>query len=102
MLGKSPERDREIENIQQIRDAALAAIGQAQTLAELEALRIKHLGRKGDIALLSKSIGQAQPQAELEVIEHVERAAAALHRALAPLGRILLDALQRQQRVDVR
>ena len=40
-------------------------------------------------------------QPDLEIVEHVERAAAARDRALAPLDRILVDALQREQRVDV-
>ncbi len=39
-------------------------------------------------------------QSDLEVVEHVERAPAARHRTLAAFGRIL-DALQRQQRIDV-
>src|SRR5581483_1135046 len=39
-------------------------------------------------------------QSDLEIIEHVERAPAPLHRAPAPLGGILLDALQREQRID--
>ena len=41
----------------------------------------------------------AREQPDLEVVEHVERAAATRHRALAPLDRIL-NALQRQQRID--
>ena len=40
-------------------------------------------------------------QPDLEIVEHIERAAAARHRALAPLDRILIDALQRKQRVDI-
>ena len=47
------------------------------------------------------SIEIAGQQPDLEVIQHVERAPAALHRALAAFDRVLLDALQRQQRVDI-
>src|SRR6185369_16162230 len=43
----------------------------------------------------------ARQQPDLEVIQHIERAFASLHRTLAALGRILLDTLQREQRVDV-
>ena len=43
----------------------------------------------------------AGQQSDLEIVEHVERAPAAGDRALAALDRILLDALQREQRVDV-
>ena len=46
-----------------------------------------------------RSIEVAGEQSELEIVEHVERAAAACHRALAAFGRIL-DALHRQQRID--
>src|SRR5258707_8693637 len=43
----------------------------------------------------------AGQQPDLEVVQHVERALATLHRAPAALDRILLDALQGQQRIDV-
>src|SRR5438067_9931226 len=43
----------------------------------------------------------AGQQAELEIVQHVERALAALYRTLAPFGRILLDALQGEQCVDI-
>ena len=39
-------------------------------------------------------------QPDLEIVEHVERAPAPRHRTLAAFGRIL-DALHRQQRIDV-
>src|SRR5215472_2454327 len=42
----------------------------------------------------------AGEQADLEIVEHVEGASAACHRAPAPLRRVLLDALQREQRID--
>src|SRR6266851_2219008 len=48
-----------------------------------------------------KGIEIAAQQPDLEVVQHVKRALAALHRTLAALGRILLDALQGQQRIDV-
>ena len=47
------------------------------------------------------SVEIAGQQPDLEVIQHIERAFASLHRTLAALGRIFLDALQRQQRVDI-
>ena len=46
------------------------------------------------------SVEIAGQQPDLEVIQHIERAFASLHRTLAALGRILLDALQRQQRIE--
>src|SRR5581483_1208308 len=42
----------------------------------------------------------AGEQPDLEIVEHVERALAAGHRAPAPFGRVVFDALKRQQRVD--
>src|SRR5690242_9720030 len=43
----------------------------------------------------------AGEQLELELVEHVERALAACEGTPAPLGRVLLDALQRDQCVDI-
>src|SRR4029453_10948737 len=47
-----------------------------------------------------RSIEIAGEQSDLELVEHVERAPAPRYRTLAALGRIL-DALQREQRIDV-
>ena len=42
----------------------------------------------------------AGQQFQLEIVEYVKRALAAREGALAPLGRVFLDALQRDQRID--
>jgi phenylalanyl-tRNA synthetase alpha chain len=41
--------------------AAVAAIERAGTVEELESLRIKYLGRKGEITLLTRSLGEVAP-----------------------------------------
>src|SRR5262245_61107610 len=46
-----------------------------------------------------RGIERARQQADLELVERVERGAAARQRAAAALGRVL-DSLQRDQRVD--
>jgi phenylalanyl-tRNA synthetase alpha chain len=47
------------DRIRAIAAAAVAQIEQAATLEELEALRIKFLGRNGEITLLTRDIGKA-------------------------------------------
>jgi phenylalanyl-tRNA synthetase alpha chain len=42
-------------------DTILASIGYASTLDELEALRVKHLGKQGDISALLKTLGAMSP-----------------------------------------
>src|SRR5262245_41733330 len=52
-------------------------------------------------AVYGGGIEIAREQPDLEIVEHVERTPAPLHRAPAALDRVLLDALQRKQCIDV-
>ena len=45
------------ENLQKIREAALEAVGQAGDAQALEALRVKYLGRKGELTAILKQMG---------------------------------------------
>jgi len=46
------------QQLEQIRQAALEAIGQAQVMEELEALRVKYLGKKGELTAVLKQMGK--------------------------------------------
>jgi DNA-binding HxlR family transcriptional regulator len=59
------------------------------------------VGRGIAQAVHGGSIEIAGQEPDLEIVEHIECAPAALHRSLAALDRILLDALQREQRIDI-
>ena len=48
------------ENLEQIRSEALAAI--AADGADLEALRVKYLGKKGELTAVLRGMGQLTPE----------------------------------------
>src|SRR5438270_86313 len=50
-----------LERIDEIHDAALAQIGAAGTAAELEELRVRHLGRKAELPNLLRGVAQLPP-----------------------------------------
>lgn len=66
-----------METMGQLKHQALSAIEQAPTLAALEEVRINVLGKKGQLTLLMKELGQKTPEerkalgAELNVLKEV-------------------------------
>lgn len=48
--------------IQEIRESALAACSQAQTVQELNQVRVKFLGKKGELTALLRGMGQLSPE----------------------------------------
>lgn len=50
------------EMLQAMRDAALAAIRQAGDMEALEALRVRYLGKKGELTAVLKQMGRLSAQ----------------------------------------
>ena len=48
-------------NVDQVLESAEAAVGRARDEAGLEAVRVRYLGRKGELTALLKSLGQLDP-----------------------------------------
>ena len=46
------------ETLEQIRREALAALSETKTAADLEALRVRYLGKKGELTALLKQMGR--------------------------------------------
>ena len=53
------------ETLEQIRREALAALEHAQNAQELDALRVKYLGKKGELTAVLKQMGKTKPEQEL-------------------------------------
>ena len=51
------------EKITELTQEAVSAIDQAETLEQLQAIRVKYLGKKGIITGLLRSLGQVAPEA---------------------------------------
>ena len=71
------------EEVEAMRDAALAAIAGAGDLAELKQVRIDHTGDRSPLALANREIGALPPQARKEAGQRVGQARGAVNQALA-------------------
>ncbi len=72
-----------VEAVKQLEAAALAEIRQARTPEELELLRVKYLGRKGDLTLILRGLKDLDPDLRRVVGQESNRAKVALEEALA-------------------
>jgi phenylalanyl-tRNA synthetase alpha chain len=94
-----------MEAVEQIASAALERIGRTETLAELEELRVRALGKKGEFTALLKELGQLDPEARRARGATINAAKERVEAALAERRALLEDAeLARKlaaERVDV-
>ncbi|MCW2829860.1 MAG: phenylalanine--tRNA ligase subunit alpha [Aeromicrobium sp.] len=71
------------DEIDRMRDEAVAAIAAAGTLQELKQVRIDHVGDRSPIALANREIGALPPQGRKEAGQRVGQARGAINQALA-------------------
>lgn len=55
------------ERIEELKNAALSAVGEAGSTAALEEVRVRYLGRSAELTEIKKSIGRLAPEARREV-----------------------------------
>ncbi|KQV76662.1 phenylalanine--tRNA ligase subunit alpha [Aeromicrobium sp. Root344] len=71
------------EEVERVRDEALAAIAAADTLDALKQVRIDHAGDRSPLALANREIGALPPQARKDAGQRVGQARGAINQALA-------------------
>jgi phenylalanyl-tRNA synthetase alpha chain len=71
------------EEVERMRDQALAAIAGASDLDELKQVRLDHAGDRSPLALANREIGALPPQARKEAGARVGQARGAINQALA-------------------
>lgn len=79
------------EKLNQIRDEALAAIEAAKSSAELDAVRVQYLGRKGELTQILRGMGQVDPKERPILGALANEVRTALENALEARGKILTD-----------
>lgn len=93
------------ERIEELKNAALAAVGVAETTASLEEVRIRYLGRSAELTQIKKSIGELSPDERKEVGRSSNLASreieGALEARIAGLSAAERDARLRAEAVDV-
>ena len=77
------------EQVDAMREAALAAIAAAADLEALKQVRLDHAGDRSPIALANREIGALPPQARKEAGQRVGQARGALNQALAARQTVL-------------
>jgi phenylalanyl-tRNA synthetase alpha chain len=71
-----------INQVKSLEIVALQNIRHARTPEELELLRVKHLGRKGDLTYILRGLGKLDPEVRRNVGQEANRAKEALEAAL--------------------
>ncbi|WP_210443125.1 phenylalanine--tRNA ligase subunit alpha [Nocardioides sp. SYSU D00065] len=77
------------EHVEEMREAALAAIAAAADLDALKQVRLDHAGDRSPLALANREIGALPPQARKEAGQRVGQARGAVNQALAARQRVL-------------
>ncbi|RYP86039.1 phenylalanine--tRNA ligase subunit alpha [Nocardioides guangzhouensis] len=77
------------EQVETMRDAALAAIAAAADLDALKQVRLDHAGDRSPLALANREIGALPPQARKEAGQRVGQARGAVNKALAERTAVL-------------
>ena len=91
--------------ITELQEQALAAIQDAESLQQLDELRVRYLGKKGEVTAQLKSLGSMEPEQRKAFGQAVNAARDALNRAIAERRQGLEAAALEQkllsERVDV-
>ena len=91
--------------IDPLRDAALAAIAESADLAALDQVRVRYLGKSGELTALLKQLGhlpkEERPAAGAEINRAKEAVQAALDARRAGLEQAALDARLAAEQLDV-
>jgi phenylalanyl-tRNA synthetase alpha chain len=87
------------DQVEAMRDAALAAIAEAKDLDALKQVRIDHAGDRSPLALANREIGALPPQARKEAGARVGQARGAVNQALA--GRLAVLEAEHEERMLV-
>ena len=77
------------EEVERMRDEALAAIAAASSLDELKQARLDHAGDRSPLALANREIGALPPQARKEAGQRIGQARGAVNQALAARQAVL-------------
>src|ERR687890_346436 len=71
------------DQVEEMREAALAAVAPATDLDALKQVRLDHAGDRSPLALANREIGALPPQARKEAGQRIGQARGAVSRALA-------------------
>ncbi len=89
------------EQLAKIKAEAMAALERTQAAADLDALRVKYLGKKGELTNLLKQMGSLSPEERPQMGQLVNEAKASLESALeAQAGKLEQAALEARLKLE--
>ena len=88
------------EQLAKIREEALAAIQGADSAASLDAVRVKYLGKKGELTAVLKQTGKLPPEERPVVGQIANEVRAALTDAIAAQNKVLAEAALNQKLIE--
>ena len=86
--------------LESIRSAALSGISATQTGAELEALRVRYLGKKGELTAVLKLMGKLSPEERPVMGQMANEVRAALENAIEAQSSVLAAQAMAQRLAD--
>ena len=93
------------QRLKQLRESSLAAIAGAEGPEDLEALRVKYLGKKGELTAILKQMGKLSPEERPAMGQLANEVRAALEETIAErkaaLGEKLLEHRMKAEALDV-
>jgi len=94
-----------MEKLQRIRTEALAALKQAATPEEIDSVRVRFLGRKGEVSSLLKGLGKLDPSKRREAGKEINTLKSRLDERrterLAEIQKTLVDERLCEERLDI-
>lgn len=94
-----------LEKLEQIKIDALADIEQCSTLSDLDAIKVKYLGKKGRLTEILRSMGSCAPEDRPVIGMHVNKVRALLEEKIAvkneDISTALLNAKLLSEKIDV-
>ncbi|GFN23159.1 phenylalanine--tRNA ligase subunit alpha [Thermanaeromonas sp. C210] len=81
-----------LEAISELKERAIAELSQIKDLEKLEAIRVKYLGKKGELTQILRGMGKLSPEERPRVGQAANRAREELEAALQVARRHLLEA----------
>ena len=93
------------EKLEQIKNEALALLSGASSRKELEELRVKYLGKKGELTAVLKQMGKLSPEERPVIGQLANDVRAALEKAIVEAGekldRLAMEEKLRSEKLDV-
>ena len=93
---------QDLLNIKAVRDSFIESLNNAKTLQELDEIRVKFTGKKGDLTLLLRSLGKLPPDERKETGQELNKLRDEIEYSLTQAGKKIRDFENEKQEINER